>query len=209
MEPRSGFEERTVPGDAEEFGPRELLLASLGALLAIPAVFIEAFDMPLFLGPVVAGPLIEEIAKPMGLVILLTRRPELRLPPAVGLVAGAFSGFVFAALENAIYLNIYHPEHTEEYVVYRWTVCVALHIICSSLVGYGLALGRAGRRDRDRASDPDGLHLLASSAPHLLDEPRERADLYHGVGIAFLTLAVVLHGAYNLTAILFSEHLPH
>ncbi|MFW6169366.1 MAG: PrsW family glutamic-type intramembrane protease [Planctomycetota bacterium] len=182
--------------DDQRFGIVELFVVAGGALLAVPGVFLGMFiNGAGFLGPIVAGPLMEEILKPAGLVILLTRRPCLKLKGIVGILAGAFSGLAFAAIENVIYLRIYVPEHDPQYVVWRWTVCVGVHVICSAIVGYGLARGSRVRA----ATDAEEFSLLP---PHLLDQPRERSGVFQGPSFSCLLVAVILHGAYNLAAIL-------
>lgn len=183
---------------SQRIGIGGLLVVALGSLLAVPGV---AFDMLTggggFLGPVVAGPLIEEALKPVGLIILLTRRSDLKLSATMGVLVGAFSGLAFAAIENLIYLKIYVPDHDSGYVIWRWTVCVGVHVACSALVGYGLARSSGGRA----AKDGGEFRFLNSASPHLLDEPRERSGVFQGASLRCLVVATVLHGTYNLAAI--------
>ncbi|MFO7901358.1 MAG: PrsW family glutamic-type intramembrane protease [Pirellulaceae bacterium] len=195
--PVSGYESDITMGpDDQRFGLVELFVVAAGSLLAVPGVFAGMFiNRTSFLGPIVAGPLMEEILKPAGIVILLTRRPYLKLKGIVGILAGAFSGLTFAAIENLIYLEIYVPEHDRRYVVWRWTVCVGVHVICSAVVGYGLARGSGLRAARDA----EEFRLLPA---HLLDQPRERSGVFQGPSFICLLIAVVLHGAYNLAAFL-------
>lgn len=175
-----------------------LLVVAFGSLLAIPGVFLGAVTSGVgFLGPVVAGPLIEEVLKPAGLIILLTRRPELRLSATMGVLAGGFSGLVFAIVENLIYLLIYVPQHDASFAAWRWTVCVAVHIGCSALVGYGLA-----RSSTDKEIvEEDEYRLLSSASKHLLNEPRERSGVFQGESLTCLVIACVVHGAYNFLTI--------
>jgi RsiW-degrading membrane proteinase PrsW (M82 family) len=89
-------------------------------------------------GIVLFAPLIEEIAKIAVPLILLERSPW-RWTSGWQLVAVcAGSGLVFAALENLVYLQIYHPNHTATLALWRWTVCVLLHTGCSTIAGLGL-----------------------------------------------------------------------
>ena len=176
----------------------DLLVVALGSLLAVPGVFFGTLTGGgWFLGPVVAGPLIEEALKPMGLIILLTRHSALKLSASMGVLLGAFSGLVFAAIENLIYLKIYIPDHDSRLVVWRWTVCVGVHVACSAIVGYGLARSSGGRA----AKEGSEYRLLNSASPHLLDEPRERSGVFQGSSLKCLVVATLLHGTYNFAAI--------
>ena len=184
---------------SQRLGLGGLLVVAIGSLLAVPGVLFDVLTGGAgFLGPVVAGPLIEEALKPTGLIILLTRHPDLKLSATTGVLAGAFSGLVFAAIENLIYLLVYVPEHDSRFVIWRWTVCVGVHVACSALVGYGLARRSGGQT----AMEAGEYRLLNSASSHLLDEPRERSGVFQRTSLTCLVIAVVLHGAYNLAAIL-------
>jgi RsiW-degrading membrane proteinase PrsW (M82 family) len=166
----------------------------------VPGVFLSLFEGAGFLGPFVGGPLVEEVLKPSGLLILLAARRRLAISRTTGTLLGALSGLTFALVENLIYFHVYHPAHSSEYVAYRSTVCVGLHMLCSSIVGLGLAWGRerllTGPEEREHS-------LLEEAAPHLLDEPRERDRLFEGVGLSCLSAAVVIHALYNVAVSIF------
>ena len=176
-------------------------MVAIGSLLAVPGVFFDMLTAGRgFLGPVVAGPLIEEVLKPTGLVILLTLRSDLKLSAPMGMLAGALAGLVFASVENLIYLEIYIPDHDARLTVWRWSVCVGMHVICSALVGYGLARSSCGKTAKERGE----FWFLDSASPHLLNEPRERSGVFQGASLKWLVIATVLHGAYNFAVIALS-----
>ncbi len=181
----------------QRLGVSGAFVVALGSFLAVPGVMLDFFthgggDLL----PILAGPLIEETLKPAGLLIVIARRPGLRLSGAQGFLAGAFAGLVFASLENVLYLHVYVPEHTSAFALWRWTVCAGLHVSCSALVGYGLAHATRDRRNLD-----DSYRRIAQASPHLLEAPRERSVAFRGRHMVCLVIAVLVHGAYNLTVL--------
>lgn len=189
-----------TPTPYERAGLGAILLAGAGSLLAIPGVFLSTFEGAGMLGPFLIAPLIEELFKPAGLLILLSTRKMLVLPRTTGMLLGALSGLVFALLENALYFHVYHPAHSPAYVAYRCTVCVALHMVCSAIVGFGLASQRWRLRVQE---DGQELPLVGQAAPHLLAQPRERAALFDGISVRCLVVAVSIHAIYNVGAAIF------
>ena len=147
-------------------------VALAGALLGIPGSIIqEAFADPLVV--FFAGPMIEEATKPAGLYLLLAFRPEYltgRLQ-AAALASGA--GAAFGLIESALYVSVYVEDPTPEYVAFRFTVPVALHVVASFIFGLGIT-------PRLRASVAGTVPLLSGSWP-------------------FFVAAVVLHSGYNIT----------
>ena len=162
---------------AERDVGRSWVITGLIALCAGPLAVIGAFwgsgqtTFSVF-ALVVFGPVVEEVAKLAAPTYLVERRPFEFLTRAQILICGASAGLVFAAIENLIYLYVYVPNPSPGLVVWRWTVCVALHTGCSMIGAIGLA-----------------------SAWRQGIEERRRADL---AGAArWLVLAIVIHGAYN------------
>ena len=49
------------------------------------------------------------------------------------------SGLMFAIIENFLYLFVYVPDPPLWLVLWRWTVCVALHVGCTLIAGIGVA----------------------------------------------------------------------
>ncbi len=125
----------------------------------------------------VIGPAIEETMKIALATWVVEKRPFLFGSGRHILFCGAVSGFVFAAVENVLYLNVYIPNPTDNLVLWRWTVCVALHTGCSFLASVGLArVWREATTTRKR--------------------PRI------GRALPYLIMAIVIHGLYNGSAVL-------
>jgi hypothetical protein len=121
------------------------------------------------------GPLAEEVMKAAAAAIVIERRPWLFASAGQIVIACATGGLVFAAVENALYLLVYVSHPTPELVLWRWTVCVALHTGCSALTGGGVA--RVWQE---------------------VWRQRVRPDLTWSW--RWLVAAVAIHGAYNLAA---------
>ena len=120
----------------------------------------------------VFGHVMEEMMKVAAALWVVEKRPFLfrsRLQIAVCVLAGAF---VFAAVENALYLNVYVHEPSELLIRWRWTIYVALHMGCSFIAGLGLM-----------------------KIWHPTIEHRARPQLTSGA--AYIVTAIVIHGAYN------------
>jgi iron-sulfur cluster assembly accessory protein len=49
------------------------------------------------------------------------------------------SGLWFAVIENGLYLNVYIQDPSLEIIIWRWTVCVLLHVGCTLVSGVGLS----------------------------------------------------------------------
>ena len=122
---------------------------------------------------VVFGPVTEEALKVAIAWWVVEKRPYLFLTSGQILFCAAFGGLAFAAIENLIYMYVYVPDHSEAFVIFRWTVCVALHVCCSLIAGCGLA----------RMWEEATTHL---TPPRTL------------VTSPWLVIAIVVHGAYNL-----------
>lgn len=140
--------------------------ALIGTLLNGSGTYMQ------FLSIVVLGPLMEEVMKSAAALWVVEKRPfwfSSRLQIAICALA---SGFVFAAIENLLYLHVYVEDATEALARWRWSVCVALHMGCSLIASLGLMRiwsKTYARRQRPNLSD----------------------------GAALLAAAVVIHGTYN------------
>ena len=122
----------------------------------------------------VFGPVVEEVTKVAMALWVIEKRPYLFLSGGQILICAACGGLAFASIENLIYIYVYVPNHSAEFVAFRWTVCVALHMTCSTLAGLGLV--KVWREAITRLQKP-------------------RLELCYG----WLVTAMVGHGLYNFT----------
>lgn len=148
-------------------GPTAWLAAWLGSLMP------GGWSAWMF---IVFGPAVEEVLKSCLTAGVVDRRPWLFVRRDQILLAGAWSGVCFAAVEAMMYTNRSLEAPPAELVWYRWTVCVVLHAACSLMAAIGLAesweLARRGERGGAMAAVP------------------------------FLIAAIVLHGGYNAMCVL-------
>ncbi len=129
---------------------------------------------------VVFGPMVEEVVKLALPTYVVERRPYLFLSRVQILLCGGCAGLVFSIIENLLYLYVYVPNPSAELVLWRWTVCVALHVGCSMIGAIGLAsVWREGMADKRR---PD----VARAA-------------------RWVMLGTVVHGSYNALALVLSK----
>lgn len=115
------------------------LLGLLGGVAGVPAAAFEEIHYgPSLLVVALIGPAIEEICKPIGVVFMLDKRAHwLRSPTQVVLLT-VLGAIVFATLENILYVHVGHPGGGAGFVVYRYTVCTAMHVVASTVFGLGL-----------------------------------------------------------------------
>ena len=158
---------------------RAALLAALlgGPWAVLAALWNPAPGGPLAGGPLVLvvlfGPAIEEVMKVAAAAWLIETRPYLFRSRGQVLLAGAGAALVFAAIENVLYLTVYVPTPGPWLALWRWTVCVAMHVGCSLVAARGLAA--VWERTMRELRPPE----LSRATPAL-------------------GLAIVLHGSYNL-----------
>lgn len=155
------------------------LMALAGGPLAILSVLVTQGPGFGYILIVVTGPLIEELGKVLFPLMIVERRPYLiRSSWHIPLCAVA-SGLVFSVIENLLYLHVYIPDPSTLVIVWRWTICVLMHTGCSLMAGMGVM-----RMHQE---------TLRTLQPPRLD-----------VGRFWLIAAVVVHGLYNLIALLLS-----
>ncbi|HMO27375.1 MAG TPA: PrsW family glutamic-type intramembrane protease, partial [Tepidisphaeraceae bacterium] len=161
-----------------------VLLVSLAAgPWAIIGAFAGSFSVEAsvftLLAAVFVAPVVEEITKVAIAQTVLETRPYLFKRFSQLLIVGLAGGLSFATIENLIYLNVYIPDPTPALVVWRWTVCVALHMSCSLIASIGLAIAwRDGMRNRRRPKITDAM--------------------------PWIVIAMIVHGAYNAFAVALS-----
>lgn len=139
------MEQECFPASSAPF--LSILAGIAGGLFAVPAVFLDTLGSSLgfILGlgaTVVIGPFAEETLKQSGAVFQLEKmRGSLRYGWQFFL-SGALGGAVFSVLENLIYQYIYlrtlPPEKLADIMAFRWTICTALHILCTVISSMGL-----------------------------------------------------------------------
>ena len=124
---------------------------------------------------IAGAPVAEELAKAAAALMVLEKKPWF-FPGAATLVAlCAFSGFVFAGIENALYLFVYIDDPSPGIVLWRLVVCTSLHVVCAAVSGFGLArVWRCAARER-------AMPRLSLATP-------------------FLVAAILIHALYNLAA---------
>lgn len=145
----------------------------LGALVGS----IEGGSMLGLLTVVVFGPVVEEICKVSAVMIVIERRPFRFTHRAQVLLACLASGLVFALIENQFYFHFSETGPTPQLIAWRNSVCLVLHAGCSLIAGLGLVrMWEASMRARVR---PRPEHAATA-----------------------ITVACVIHGAYNLLATL-------
>jgi hypothetical protein len=156
--------------------------ALAGGVFAIFGAMLQSVPAGMAVGmlvvTVVFGPAVEETMKLAFAALVVELRPwwfnrleQIRL-------ATVGSAAVFAAVENLIYLNVYIPQASTTLRVWRWTVCVGLHIGCTYIASQGLvAVWRRAVADRrrPRMSECTGA-LIAAIIVH---------GLYNGAALAW------------------------
>lgn len=160
---------------ATTWGVTLVVAISSGICAIFGAIFLQLGTSNQFLVAVVAAPITEEIMKIALAVWVCEKRPWLFRSPTQILLCGLASGFVFAAIENVLYLNF--GESTPSLVAWRWTVCVLLHVACSLIASIGVVKIWTEFQKHQRM-------------PQLAD------------GAYWFVAAMVLHGTYNLTVTL-------
>lgn len=123
------------------------------------------------------GPVVEEVMKIALIAVVIERAPYLFSSRAQIIIAAIGAGLMFAVIENFLYLFVYIPNPPHWLVVWRWTVCVALHVGCTLVAGLGAAL----------VWQQQMTQLRRVPVP---------------VDIRYLFAAILIHGLYNATVTL-------
>jgi RsiW-degrading membrane proteinase PrsW (M82 family) len=156
-----------------------LLLAVGGGLVGILGAFVQEAQalagalLLVFIG----APVIEEALKPSGIYLLLVRWPSaLRSQLHIAALC-AVSGLTFGLVESVVYTELYYPDGSDSFVLYRFTVTPALHATASFIVGLGLsaatvhwAAGRTSlpKRTRNCFLAGAGLHAVYNTGSVVL-----------------------------------------
>jgi RsiW-degrading membrane proteinase PrsW (M82 family) len=167
-----------------------MLVTLIAALVAGPFAVVGAFmtgQQTIFriLYVILFAPVIEEMLKQSGMIYLLEKKPYRIFSAGQFIIAAVISAAAFATFENLLYINVYtRPEMMEDFsrfCYFRWTVCTALHVVCSVIASFGLVRVWKKQTTDGRAAD------LA-------------------FGFYWFVAAMILHGLYNLTVAFINPH---
>ncbi|MPZ48393.1 MAG: PrsW family intramembrane metalloprotease [Dehalococcoidia bacterium] len=117
-------------------------MALLGGLLGIAGAFMQ--ELQSFFGGgllmvFIGAPVIEEALKPAGIYLLLLRWPRALSGRVHTAALTALSGLCFGLIESFVYVRFYFPDQGDDFVLFRFTVPVAMHAFASFIVGLGLS----------------------------------------------------------------------
>ena len=170
---------RAAPSSREWFLLPLLMVVS--GFAAIVCALMKGGGGSMALAIAVLAPVVEETSKIIMPAMVLEKRPWRFSSAAELLLVCAFSGLVFATIENLLYIFVYIPKDqlTIGILLWRLSVCTLLHVSCASISGLGL--GRAWHAARDN---------------------RSLAEISRAAG--FVVAAMVLHGLYNLGALIYA-----
>ncbi len=154
-----------------------LLMALVGGLLALIGSFFQELQSGVWIFLIIlAAPVIEEVLKPSGIYLLLLKWPQALRGQLHTALLCAISGAVFGIIESLIYVELYYPDGSDAFVLFRFTVTPIMHTVASFIVGYGLS-----RSLIDWANGKSGLPTIT------------RNHYLLGIGI---------HAAYNTSAVI-------
>jgi hypothetical protein len=108
-------------------GPFAVLGAMFDGWTRGPVSGAELIQVTIF------GPAVEEALKIAMVWLVIEIRPYYFQRIEQLYVAALGTALIFAAIENLLYLNIYIPNPSDELILFRWTVCVALHVGCTAV----------------------------------------------------------------------------
>ncbi len=150
-------------------------MAVAGGLLGIIGAFIQELrGANLFLG-FLAAPVVEEALKPAGVYILQVKWPRLLPNQLFTATLSGISGMVFGLVESTVYVKVYFPHHSHALVVFRYTVDVGLHTLCSFIVGLGIN-------------------------QRLIDSAEGKVPFLQGSRVYYIT-AIAIHSLFNITVV--------
>lgn len=156
-------------------------LCAVSGLFAVACALLKnSFGGSLF-AVILGAPLVEELGKVAAPLMVLEKKPWSFGSASSIVLVGLVSGLVFASIENLLYFFVYiEPEElTSGVILWRLIVCTALHVLCASISCSGLA------RAWTKASRTKGTFSMNTAVPYFV-------------------VAMVLHGVYNLGAVLYA-----
>ncbi|MFH1923843.1 MAG: PrsW family glutamic-type intramembrane protease [Planctomycetota bacterium] len=160
-----------------------LLAAVLGGPFAILGAVLSGQQGA---GPaiylIVVAPVIEEWLKQSGMTFVLANMPYRVFASWQFVFAGVISGLAFGVIENLVYMGrfaaVLSPQDLARLTAYRWAMCTPLHVVCAAIASLGLVRVWKKQCRDGRPAD------LAAAFP-------------------FFVAAMVIHGVYNFSAVLF------
>lgn len=156
-------------------------LCVLSGVFAVLCAFAKGSRGWGTLAAVVGAPVVEEVAKALGPLMVLEKKPWFFRGALSLLLVGLVSGFTFAMVENLLYFTVYikPADLTPGVVLWRLVVCTAVHMVCAVASCAGLA------RAWTRAAREKGPFRLEPAVP-------------------FFLAAMALHGTYNFGALVWA-----
>jgi RsiW-degrading membrane proteinase PrsW (M82 family) len=156
-------------------------MAAAGGVLGILGAVMQELSYASLVLVFVAAPMIEEVMKPCGVYILLVRWPAVLTSRLFTAALSAIGGLSFAVVENVIYLQFYFPEHTPALVIFRYSACLGVHMLCSFILGFGI-------NQRLLASVRGAIPLLSGNKKYFI-------------------IPMVIHSLFNIAAVLLESRL--
>jgi len=153
------------------------LVSGLWAVIGAMISQLQGYTLGGLLVIVVIGPLSEEMMKASAVLMTIEKWPYLFRSPLQIIFCCIAAAAGFAVIENMLYLHLYILQPTAVIIMWRWTVCVMLHVGCSLIVSMGLV--KIWRETMTGGKAPK----VSLATPY------------------FITAAVV-HGCYNFAAVL-------
>jgi len=156
------------------------LMAVIGGALGIIGAIAQEIQSTTtyLLLPFIGAPIIEEALKPSGLYLSLLWWPRALGSQLFTAILCSISGLVFGLIESFVYVTLYVEDPSDGFILYRFTVTLALHAIASFVVGLGI-----NQRILDWAAGRSKL-------------PKSSRNFY--------IAGVLIHAIYNTTAVILS-----
>jgi len=117
-----------------------MLIAAIGggwtavAIAILPALGAGA---PVWLLLFFAAPFYEEALKPLGVYFIFLRWPHIGLSRIHVALLAAVGGLTFAIVESWLYIDAF-PDEGNDFVLFRFTAPVVMHVLSSFILGLGL-----------------------------------------------------------------------
>lgn len=151
------------------------VVAVATALLGVPLgvlCSLYAFEPMGVVAFVVVGPLASEASKVVAPGMWLERGRFVGAPVGVLWFTTLATSVMFAVTQNVIYLSLFMKQAPAMVWAFRWTIGVALHLVCAGISTGGLV---AVQRQAHRDGQPPRLTI----------------------GVPWLVASAIIHGLYN------------